>query len=115
MVLQLLMKVDIKSARLVCKRFDSLAIPLLYNVVIVAPHRKDLAVFDAIAGYKVYNKYVKELVYSAAEFGDYDLEVYEDELRVQVYEEDESHLITKAVIAEGCAVHRTMKISPICA
>lgn len=52
MVLQFLMKVDIKSARLVCKRFDPLAIPLLYDVVIVAPHRKDLAVFDAIAGHK---------------------------------------------------------------
>lgn len=104
------MKVDIKSARLVCKRFDPLAIPLLYDGVIVARHRKDLAVFDAIAGHKVYNKYVEELVYSAAEFGDYDLEIYEDELRVQVYEEDESYLITEAVIAEGYAMHKRYAI-----
>lgn len=110
MVLQFLMKVDIKSTRLVCKRFDCMTIPLLYNVVIVAPHRKDLEVFDAIAGHEVYSKCVQELVYSAAEFngyemGHYEMEHYETDLRDQVFEEDEAHLLTEAVIAQGFAVY----------
>lgn len=106
MVLTLLMKVDIKSARLACKRFDRLTIPLLYNVVIVAPHHKDLEVFDAIAGHEVYSKCVKQLVYSAAEFKHFALEEYEAGLRYQFYEEDETHMLTEAVIKQGYMVHQ---------
>lgn len=100
------MKVDIKSARLVCKRFDRLSIPLLYNVVIVAPHRKDLEVFDAIAGHEVYSKCVKQLVYSGAEFKHFDLAYYEAGLRDQVYGKDETQLLTEAVVKQGYMVHQ---------
>ena len=107
MVLQFLMKVDIKSARLVCKTFNRLSIPLLYNVVIVAPLRKDLEVFDAIARDEVYSKCVKELVYSAAEFSaSYDLKSYEAKLRNQVFEEAES-LLTESVIAQGYVIQQS--------
>ena len=66
--LQDLGKVDLKSARLVCKSWYPCASRFLFGKIYVAPNEIDIQVFEAITQHPILAKCVRHLVYDASVF-----------------------------------------------
>lgn len=67
-VLQRLRKADLKSARLVSKRWSMCAAEYLFAKIFVSPHELNLQVFEAICKHPILRKCVKELEYDGVYF-----------------------------------------------
>lgn len=59
---------DLKSARLVSKRWGSLGGRMLIGTLYISPREIDMAVFDNITRHRDLSKSVKTLVYDSAQF-----------------------------------------------
>ena len=63
-----ILKSDLKSIRLVSKKLNALASPLLFTRVYASLHLKDLEVLSAISRHLILSLFVLEIVYSGVFF-----------------------------------------------
>lgn len=68
MILKLLHKSDLKSARCACKLFETLVSPLLFDKIYISPHRQNLDVFRQITEHSDLCRYPRHLVYDIQKF-----------------------------------------------
>lgn len=69
-------KEDLKTVRFLCHYFEEVAIPLLYDKVIISDQEPNFAPFDCIIGNPRLSKHVKILVYDIQLFKHHRLENY---------------------------------------
>ncbi|KAL8930197.1 MAG: hypothetical protein Q9208_000814 [Pyrenodesmia sp. 3 TL-2023] len=82
-VLENLKKNHIKRIRLVCRKLATLGGPLLFDVVYISQHPKNVEVFEAISQHPAFSASVKHVVYDSVKFLDYTLKTYCKAIREQ--------------------------------
>jgi len=68
LIFRQLRKQDLKSVRIVCKLWSSLAVELLFDRIYISPHRENLEVFSNITNHPILSKSIRELVYDISVF-----------------------------------------------
>lgn len=77
-------KQDLKSVRIVCKLWSSLAAELLFDRIFISPHEKNVEVFHNIASRPDLGKSIRELIYDISIFAELNRLEYFDALCQQI-------------------------------
>ena len=59
---------DLKATRLVCRRFEAAASPLLFTKAYIAARRGVIDVFKQITSHHIFSNYIREVIYDASCF-----------------------------------------------
>ena len=95
MIFRQLTKKDLKSARLCCAPWASVASEMLINRVYFAPRKKTMEYFEAVSKHPIFSRTVKELVYDDSVF---ELVYTLPEYFAEAFEKLQSHLIRDQTI-----------------